>query len=61
MTQGDKSPPFFGAILERIANAVPRAQHHLFRGAGHVPHLTRPDDFALVVGSFINGVAGAAR
>jgi pimeloyl-ACP methyl ester carboxylesterase len=56
MTQGDQSPPFFRAILERIEDVLPRAQRHTFRGAGHVPHLTHPDDYALVVGSFINGV-----
>jgi pimeloyl-ACP methyl ester carboxylesterase len=56
MSQGDQSPPFFGAILERIAAALPRAQRHMFRGAGHVPHLTHPDDYALVVGGFIKGV-----
>jgi pimeloyl-ACP methyl ester carboxylesterase len=56
MSQGDQSPPFFGAILERIAAALPRAQRHVFRGAGHVPHLTHPDDYALVVGRFIKGV-----
>ena len=60
MSHGDQSPPFFLAILEQIADAVPRAQRHSFRGAGHVPHLSHPDDYALVVGSFITGVAGAA-
>ena len=59
MSEGDQSPPFFAAILEELSDAMPRAQRHIFRGAGHVPHLTHPDDFALVVGSFINGVAGA--
>ncbi len=59
MSHGDQSPPFLLAILERIADAVPRAQRHLFRGAGHIPHVSHPDDYALVVGSFINGVAGA--
>jgi pimeloyl-ACP methyl ester carboxylesterase len=56
MSKGDQSPPFFEAILEQIAAAVPRAQRHVFRGAGHVPHQTHPEDYALVVGSFINGV-----
>ena len=59
ISHGDQSPPFFPAIVEQIADAVPRAQRHVFRGAGHVPHLSHPDDYALVIGSFINGVAGA--
>jgi pimeloyl-ACP methyl ester carboxylesterase len=56
MSQGDQSPPFFGAILEQIAGALLRAQRHVFRGAGHVPHVTHPVDYALVVGNFIHGV-----
>jgi pimeloyl-ACP methyl ester carboxylesterase len=56
MSQGDQSPPFFAAILEQIAGALPRTQRHVFRGAGHVPHLTHPDDYALVVGNCIKGV-----
>jgi pimeloyl-ACP methyl ester carboxylesterase len=56
ISQGDQSPPFFGAILEHIARAQPGARRHLFRGAGHVPHVTHPDDYAVVVGSLINGV-----
>ena len=55
-SRGESGPPFFAAILEQIAAAVPRAQRHVFRGAGHMPHLTHPEDYALVVGSFINGV-----
>jgi pimeloyl-ACP methyl ester carboxylesterase len=55
MSQGDQSPPFFATILERIAGALPSAQRHVFRGAGHVPHLTHPADYALVVGNFIHG------
>jgi pimeloyl-ACP methyl ester carboxylesterase len=60
VSYGDQSPRFFVAILEQIADAIPRAQRHVFRGAGHIPHLSHPDDYALVVGSFITGVAGAA-
>lgn len=56
MTQGDQSPPFFRVILDQIADVLPRAQHHTFRGAGHAPHLTHADDYAVVVGSFISGV-----
>jgi pimeloyl-ACP methyl ester carboxylesterase len=54
---GDQSPPFFWAILDRIATALPHAQRNTFRGAGHVPHVTHPDGFASVVGGFINSAA----
>ena len=56
MTEGDQSPRLFRDVLDQIGDVMPRAQRHVFRGSGHAPHLTHPDDFALVVGSFINGV-----
>jgi pimeloyl-ACP methyl ester carboxylesterase len=61
ISQGDQSPPFFGIILDRIATALPHAQRHTFRGAGHVPHLTHPDEFVRIVGGFIGLVAAAHR
>ena len=57
ITQGDQGPPFFGAILNKIVEMLPHAQRHTFRGAGHVPHLTHPDDFVTVVASFVSSVA----
>lgn len=48
LTHGDQSPPMFGPILDRIAQALPHAKRHLYVGAGHVPHLTHPDDYARV-------------
>ncbi len=60
ITRGDQSPPFLGAILDRIAAALPQAQRHTFRGAGHMPHLTHADEFVKVVTDFVQrGVAGA--
>src|SRR6266849_6687464 len=45
ITKGDQSPPFFAVILDKISRALPQAQHHTFHGAGHVPHLTHPDEY----------------
>src|SRR5918994_1287822 len=59
ITQGDQGPPFFGAILNKIVEMLPHAQRHTFRGAGHVPHLTHPDDFVTVVASFVSSVTTA--
>ena len=57
MTQGDQSPPFFGMILDSVGMVLGEAQHHTFRGAGHVPHVTHPADFVDVVTAFINAAA----
>ena len=53
LSEGDQSPPFFGVILEKVATALPHAQHHVYRGAGHVPHLTHADEFVNVVSGFV--------
>jgi pimeloyl-ACP methyl ester carboxylesterase len=59
ITQGEQSPAFFGAILDRIVATLPHAQLHTFRGAGHVPHLTHPDDFVTVAANFVGSVPTA--
>lgn len=52
ITRGTESPPFFYAILDRIAAAVPHVQQYTFRGAGHIPHVTHADEYVrLVTGS----------
>jgi pimeloyl-ACP methyl ester carboxylesterase len=48
LTHGDHSPPMFAPILDRIAALLPQAERHLYAGAGHVPHLTHPADYARV-------------
>ena len=53
LSEGDQSPPLFAVILKKIASALPHAQHHVYRGAGHVPHLTHSDEFVQVVSRFI--------
>jgi pimeloyl-ACP methyl ester carboxylesterase len=46
LTEGDQSPPMFAAILDRLQLALPHAQRLTCAGAGHVPHLTHPQDYA---------------
>jgi pimeloyl-ACP methyl ester carboxylesterase len=54
ITQGDQSPPFFAAILDKIATiGVPQAERYTFRGAGHVPHITNADEYVRVVTTFV--------
>jgi pimeloyl-ACP methyl ester carboxylesterase len=60
LSEGDQSPPFFGVVLKQIAAALPDAQHHVFHGAGHVPHLTHADEFIDVATAFVNAVTAAS-
>jgi len=53
LSEGDKSAPFFPAIIDIIAAALPGAQRKTFAGAGHVPHLSHPQDYLKTVLEFI--------
>jgi len=61
LSEGDQSPPFFAVILKKIASVLPHAQHHVYHGGGHVPHLTHADEFVRVVAGFINSAQQAQR
>ena len=53
LTQGDQSPRFFAPLVDVVARAIPDARRHTFEGAGHVPHVTHPDDYATAVRGFL--------
>lgn len=57
LSLGGQSPPFFPAVVERVAAALPRSRRWRFEQAGHVPHLTHPDDYIRVVTDFIQEVS----
>jgi pimeloyl-ACP methyl ester carboxylesterase len=51
---GGESPPYFAPVAERIAAALPQARKHVFPQAGHVPHLSHPDEYVRVIKDFIS-------
>jgi pimeloyl-ACP methyl ester carboxylesterase len=53
LSTGDQSPPFFPAIVRRLAGALEGATQHVFRGAGHVPHLTHADEYVRTLTGFL--------
>ena len=55
MSQGDASPPWFFGIVDRLARAIPGASVQTYRGAGHAPHVTHPDDYLGAVRPFLAG------
>jgi pimeloyl-ACP methyl ester carboxylesterase len=55
LTDGDRSPPWFPKIMSKLAGAIDEAERLTFSGAGHVPHLTHPDDYVRTVTEFIRG------
>lgn len=45
VSDGEKSPPFFPAVVRKVAAVLPHATHVTFPGAGHVPHLSHPVEY----------------
>jgi pimeloyl-ACP methyl ester carboxylesterase len=56
LSAGGASPPFFPLVIERLAQALPRANRYLFAHAGHVPHLSHPQEYVAAVAGFIGQV-----
>lgn len=57
LTIGEQSPPFFALVVGRIARSLPQAATRTYAGAGHVPHLSHPEEYVRVVTQFIEGAA----
>jgi pimeloyl-ACP methyl ester carboxylesterase len=53
LTQGDQSAPFFPAIMDILAAALPRARRFTFAGSGHVPHVTHPAAYLAALEAFL--------
>ena len=56
-TTGDQSPPFFAAVIARLSEAMERAEVRTIAGAGHVPHLTHPEEYVSLVTGFVRGAS----
>jgi pimeloyl-ACP methyl ester carboxylesterase len=57
LTLGGQSPPFFPLVVQQIARKLPRAVTSTFPEAGHVPHLSHPDEYVATVTSFAGEAA----
>jgi pimeloyl-ACP methyl ester carboxylesterase len=57
LTIGDQSAPFFRLVVDRIAAVMPKATLRTYAGAGHVPHLSHPEEYVRVVTEFVKGRA----
>ena len=60
LSLGGQSPPFYAMVAERLAPALPHAARHTFAQAGHVPHMTHPEEYVRVVGDFIRAATPPA-
>lgn len=53
LTSGDHSPPVHAAVMRRLAELLPQAEQATCRGAGHIPHVTHPEEYARHVLAFL--------
>jgi pimeloyl-ACP methyl ester carboxylesterase len=52
LTTGDRSPAWFAPIVAKLSTALPRAETRVFTGAGHLPMVTHPDEYAAAIIAF---------
>ena len=53
LTTGERSPPFLHRTSARLAECLRNVTVRDLPGAGHVPHLTQPDQFIALVHGFL--------
>jgi pimeloyl-ACP methyl ester carboxylesterase len=56
LSEGDQSPPWFSVIIGRLGEILTRSESHVFRGAGHAPHRSHPDEYVRTLTDFIGAV-----
>ena len=52
VTRGDQSPIWFPPIVAELATFLPRAEIQVFAGAGHLPMVTYPVEYASAIAAF---------
>jgi pimeloyl-ACP methyl ester carboxylesterase len=60
LSEGDQSPPFAILVVEELATVLPNSKRHVFSNAGHVPHMTHPDEYVDLILEFV-GNSGEAQ
>ncbi|MET9382145.1 alpha/beta hydrolase [Streptomyces sp. NPDC002928] len=61
LSRGSVSPTWFSMVLERLAAVLPQAQRQTFEGAGHIPHVTNPQEYTTVLTGFIRATGADER
>ncbi|RVU22318.1 alpha/beta hydrolase [Streptomyces antnestii] len=60
LSRGSVSPTWFSKVMDRLAATLPHTQRHTFEGAGHIPHITHPQEYRAALAEFIRS-ASAGR
>jgi pimeloyl-ACP methyl ester carboxylesterase len=59
LTNGTESPPFFLMAMNIISKALPNAKRFVFEGAGHVPHMSHPQQYIQTLKQFCTSYQNA--
>lgn len=54
---GGEGAPFFATIAEALVDALPQARVETVAGAGHLPHLSHPREYARLIREFASAAA----
>jgi pimeloyl-ACP methyl ester carboxylesterase len=52
LTSGTKSAPFFGPVVDVVAQSLPRSERATIQGADHLPHISVSERYAELVRTF---------
>ncbi|WP_374324567.1 alpha/beta fold hydrolase [Streptomyces sp. AP-93] len=55
LSRGSESPAWFSRVLDRLAAAMPQARRQTIEGAGHIPHITHPQEYVAALTGFASG------
>lgn len=58
ITSGDRSPPIFGPVLDRLGELLPQVVRRTYDGAGHIPHVTHPEQYVAGLVDFVGARTG---
>lgn len=61
ITAGGQSPPIFQPVERRLAQLLPQAKRTTYAAAGHIPHVTHPNEYLTEVVGFIESNDQARR
>ena len=52
ITAGDQSPPIYQPVERQLARLLPQAKRTTYAGAGHIPHVTHPEEYVAALVGF---------
>ena len=54
LTSGGQSPSIYRPVLQHLVRLLPQAQRIEYAGAGHIPHVTHPEEYISTVLRFLS-------